>query len=161
MAGANRALFCSKLVDDTRLLEKLNLMDYSLLVAVYDAKDVRCLAVHACMCRVTLLQIPEDFDASFDPYFLTAPNAGDHVYCVGIIDALTVYTTKKKAAHAAKAARLGVSVCVVDMLCTNVFVLLVEGRVFYCEPRSVCKALPGVHYIRGCIAPNVSAHMFT
>eukprot|EP00730_Choanoeca_flexa_P001296 TRINITY_DN10573_c0_g1_i2.p1 TRINITY_DN10573_c0_g1~~TRINITY_DN10573_c0_g1_i2.p1 ORF type:complete len:356 (+),score=83.83 TRINITY_DN10573_c0_g1_i2:208-1275(+) len=89
--GDKRAEFCDKLAQDVRLLEKLKLMDYSLLVAIYKRDQI-------------------EPDAKWqDDVYAVAPISEDqpYLFCVGIIDALTVYNRKKRAAHAAKTAKHG------------------------------------------------------
>ncbi|EDQ89588.1 uncharacterized protein MONBRDRAFT_25091 [Monosiga brevicollis MX1] len=89
--GTHRADFCDRLAHDVRMLEHLNLMDYSLLLAVYRRADI------------------EDVDAFVQDAYalpLASPDQ-EYLYCAGIIDVLTVYNRKKKAAHAAKTAKHG------------------------------------------------------
>eukprot|EP00045_Choanoeca_perplexa_P000599 m.15102 g.15102 ORF g.15102 m.15102 type:complete len:353 (-) comp10416_c0_seq1:98-1156(-) len=89
--GDKRAEFCDQLAQDVRLLEHLKLMDYSLLVAIYKRDEVE-----------------DDVHWGGDAYAIEPLDPEQPFYfCVGIIDALTVYNRKKKAAHAAKAAKHG------------------------------------------------------
>lgn len=80
------------------------------------------------------------------------------VYFLGLIDVLTQYDTKKKAAHAAKAVKHGVreqkpqSVCQIFIIgrgfrMSNSRFLCAAGRIWNLNspPRSVRKAFPGVH----------------
>jgi hypothetical protein len=51
---------------------------------------------------------PDDGELWCGPYCIpSASSEQEHLYCVGIIDSLTLYNAKKKAAHAAKTAKHG------------------------------------------------------
>ncbi|EGD71993.1 hypothetical protein PTSG_00009 [Salpingoeca rosetta] len=94
--GGDTETFKETLKRDVQFLEKHNLMDYSLLVAIHDCNE----------------QTPGEIDRDVDVYHV-GPHAKDlkadpkRLYFIGIIDVLTVYSTRKRAAHAAKTAKHG------------------------------------------------------
>ena len=98
--GKERDSFMGRLRRDVAFLSKHKLMDYSLLVAIHNCGD----------------ETPLTIDRSVDVYHV-GPNARElrafdarpphRLFFAGIIDVLTVYNTKKRAAHAAKTAKHG------------------------------------------------------
>ncbi|EGD71992.1 hypothetical protein PTSG_00008 [Salpingoeca rosetta] len=132
--GGDTETFKETLKRDVQFLEKHNLMDYSLLVAIHDCNEQVALCERVCVfvrhaaflyphssspcpavcCSATTrnMQTPGEIDRDVDVYHV-GPHAKDlkadpkRLYFIGIIDVLTVYSTRKRAAHAAKTAKHG------------------------------------------------------
>ena len=107
-----------------QFLIKSKLMDYSLLVGIYHAKDVRATLIDYRIDDIITLQDEHvQVDTEKESYYvpngggsirvvelhLTSTAAGNDQYFLGIIDALTFYGALKKAAHTAKELKHGVS----------------------------------------------------
>eukprot|EP01147_Barroeca_monosierra_P001093 gene1093-4321_t len=113
--GEETETFLSMLQADVSFLAKHNLMDYSLLVAIHECTAEVDQPVPS-IDNVDPDCTPDSIDRSENVYHIGpdltklkksgAPNP-HNLYFIGIIDVLTVYNTRKKAAHAAKTAKHG------------------------------------------------------
>lgn len=93
LGDAVKAEFLNKLKADTEFLASLKIMDYSLLVGIHD-------------CGEDLLEEP----ASSKECFAVGNAGSGSLYFIGIIDVLTRYGAKQRAAHAAKGMKHGAAV---------------------------------------------------
>ncbi|MXQ88332.1 hypothetical protein E5288_WYG021297 [Bos mutus] len=125
----NKKVFLEKLKKDVEFLAQLKLMDYSLLVGIHDRElGTESLAVSwgctrlshspCCLCFQTLNPSPLPHSSANCPrrcHHLShnpvshpfADSPRKEVYFMAIIDILTHYDAKKKAAHAAKTVKHG------------------------------------------------------
>lgn len=86
-----KSSFLVKLKADAEFLAKLKIMDYSLLVGIHDYGE----------------DMKEEPPEATDCFAVGNPGAHNSLYFIGIIDVLTRYGTKQKAAHAAKELKHG------------------------------------------------------
>lgn len=93
--GANRATLMETIRRDIAFLETQRLMDYSLLLGIYDPADGQ---------PATGGPSPSPEQ---DVFVVGTPEIGKQVVSLGLIDALTKYGAKKMAAHMAKGMKHG------------------------------------------------------
>ncbi|KAK2815593.1 hypothetical protein Q5P01_026060 [Channa striata] len=106
----NKKYFLEKLKRDVEFLATLKIMDYSLLVGIHDVERAEQEEMDW---RVQEKRRrffgPGEFDPSVDVYAIKSHDSAvkKEVYFMAIIDILTHYDAKKKAAHAAKTVKHG------------------------------------------------------
>ncbi|XP_026872847.1 phosphatidylinositol 5-phosphate 4-kinase type-2 alpha isoform X3 [Electrophorus electricus] len=130
--GENKKMFLEKLKNDVEFLAQLKLMDYSLLVGLHDiergeqepaedeSEENEGADEEGCESDGAVTASPPDspsnrplgpgdFDPSIDVYAIRSHDNAPkkEVYFMAIIDILTPYDAKKKAAHAAKTVKHG------------------------------------------------------
>uniref|UniRef100_A0A8B9GNW2 Phosphatidylinositol 5-phosphate 4-kinase type-2 alpha n=1 Tax=Astyanax mexicanus TaxID=7994 RepID=A0A8B9GNW2_ASTMX len=119
--GENKKMFLEKLKNDVEFLAQLKLMDYSLLVGLHDVErgeqeqpeEERVTGTPPDSPSNTLESNkplgPGEFDPNIDVYATRSHDNAPkkEVYFMAIIDILTPYDAKKKAAHAAKTVKHG------------------------------------------------------
>ncbi|XP_028659188.1 phosphatidylinositol 5-phosphate 4-kinase type-2 alpha isoform X1 [Erpetoichthys calabaricus] len=130
----NKKMFCEKLRKDVEFLAQMKLMDYSLLVGIHDVEkaeqeeveleendgeeDAESDGTHPVgtppdspgnTLSSSKPLLPGEFDPTIDVYAIKSHENAPRkeVYFMAIIDILTHYDAKKKAAHAAKTVKHG------------------------------------------------------
>uniref|UniRef100_A0A8C2L821 Phosphatidylinositol 5-phosphate 4-kinase type-2 alpha n=1 Tax=Cyprinus carpio TaxID=7962 RepID=A0A8C2L821_CYPCA len=110
----NKKMFLEKLKNDVEFLAQLKLMDYSLLVGIHDVERGEQEQPEEENSPSNTLDSnrplgPGEFDPAIDVYAIksheNAPKK--EIYFMAVIDILTPYDAKKKAAHAAKTVKHG------------------------------------------------------